>query len=230
MTQHTILIVEDEVDIRQNLVFSLSRDGFKVLEAADGELALKLAKEKKPDLILMDLMLPNMDGLTACKMLQKDPSTADISVIMLTAKGEEVDRIVGLELGAADYIVKPFSLREVSLRIKGVLKRRVEQTKPVVILHCAEISLDTLSHKVVAAGKEVDLTITEFRLLHDLMLHAGQVRSREQLLNSVWNYDFEGYARTVDSHIKRLRAKLGTAEDCIETIRGIGYRLRSQEQ
>ena len=230
MTQHTILIVEDEADIRQNLVFSLSRDGFKVLEAADGELALKLAKEKKPDLILMDLMLPSMDGLTACKMLQKDPSTADIPVIMLTAKGEEVDRIVGLELGAADYIVKPFSLREVSLRIKGVLKRRAEQAKPVVVLHCAEISLDTLSHKVIAAGKEVDLTITEFRLLHDLMLHAGQVRSREQLLNSVWNYDFEGYARTVDSHIKRLRAKLGTAEDCIETIRGIGYRLRSQEQ
>ena len=227
MTPYIILIVEDETDIRQNLAFSLSRDGFKVLEAADGEAALKLAKEKKPDLILMDLMLPNMDGLSVCKMLQKDSSTAEIPVIMLTAKGEEVDRIVGLELGAADYIVKPFSLREVSLRIKGVLKRRVEPVKPVAILHSAEISLDTLSHQVVANGKEVDLTITEFRLLHDLMLHAGQVRSREQLLNSVWNYVFEGYARTVDSHIKRLRAKLGSTGDCIETIRGIGYRLRS---
>ena len=228
MTQYTILIVEDETDIRQNLAFSLGRDGLKVIEAEDGEIALKLAKEKKPDLILMDLMLPNLDGLSACKMLQKDPSTADIPVIMLTAKGEEVDRIVGLELGAADYIVKPFSLREVSLRIKGVLKRGVQAVKPSVLLHCAKISLDTLSHQVIAEGKEVELTITEFRLLHDLMSHAGQVRSREQLLNSVWNYDFEGYARTVDSHIKRLRAKLGEAGDYIETIRGIGYRLRSQ--
>ncbi len=229
MAPHSILIVEDETDIRKNLAFSLGRDGFNVLEAADGETALNLAKAKKPDLILLDLMLPGKDGLSVCRILQKDPITSEIPVIMLTAKGEEVDRIVGLELGAADYIVKPFSLREVSLRIKAVLKRRGQVAQLSATLHCGEIELDTTSHQVTAGGKEVELTITEFKLLHDLILHLGQVRSREQLLNSVWNYNFEGYARTVDSHIKRLRAKLGKDGDCIETIRGIGYRARSKE-
>lgn len=225
MFLYKVLIVEDEEDIRQNLAFSLKREGFETMEAVDGEQALALIANNMPDIILLDLMLPKIDGLAVCKRLQSAPKTAEIPIIMLTAKGEEIDRIVGLELGAADYIVKPFSLREVALRIKAVLKRRVE-TRPVQTFHCEGIALSPSSHKVTVDAQAVDLTITEFKLLQDLMQHSGQVRSREQLLDSVWNYNFEGYARTVDSHIKRLRAKLGRRGDLIETVRGIGYRVK----
>lgn len=228
MVSYSVLIVEDENDIRQNLAFSLKREGFNIIEAADGEQALAAAMSKKPDIVLLDLMIPKIDGLSVCKRLQAAPETENIPVIMLTAKGEEIDRIVGLELGAADYIVKPFSLREVALRIKGVLKRRVE-LRPEQILRCDEIVLDPSSHRANVAGDPLDLTITEFKLLQDLIQHAGHVRSREQLLNSVWDYSFEGFARTVDSHIKRLRAKLGDYGSLIETVRGIGYRAKGKE-
>ena len=228
MVSYSVLIVEDENDIRQNLAFSLKREGFNIIEAADGEQALAAAMSKKPDIILLDLMIPKIDGLSVCKRLQAAPETENIPVIMLTAKGEEIDRIVGLELGAADYIVKPFSLREVALRIKGVLKRRVE-LRPEQILRCDEIVLDPSSHRATVAGDPLDLTITEFKLLQDLLQHAGHVRSREQLLDSVWDYSFEGFARTVDSHIKRLRAKLGEYGSLIETVRGIGYRAKGKE-
>ena len=228
MVSYSVLIVEDENDIRQNLAFSLKREGFNIIEAADGEQALAAAMSKKPDIILLDLMIPKIDGLSVCKRLQAAPETENIPVIMLTAKGEEIDRIVGLELGAADYIVKPFSLREVALRIKGVLKRRVE-VRPEQVLRCDEIVLDPSSHRATVAGDPLDLTITEFKLLQDLLQHAGHVRSREQLLDSVWDYSFEGFARTVDSHIKRLRAKLGDYGSLIETVRGIGYRAKGKE-
>ena len=228
MVSYSVLIVEDENDIRQNLAFSLKREGFNIIEAADGEQALAAAMSKKPDIVLLDLMIPKIDGLSVCKRLQAAPETENIPVIMLTAKGEEIDRIVGLELGAADYIVKPFSLREVALRIKGVLKRRVE-VRPEQVLRCDEIVLDPSSHRANVAGDPLDLTITEFKLLQDLIQHAGHVRSREQLLNSVWDYNFEGFARTVDSHIKRLRAKLGDYGSLIETVRGIGYRAKGKE-
>ena len=228
MVSYSVLIVEDENDIRQNLAFSLKREGFNIIEAADGEQALAAAMSKKPDIVLLDLMIPKIDGLSVCKRLQAAPETENIPVIMLTAKGEEIDRIVGLELGAADYIVKPFSLREVALRIKGVLKRRVE-LRPEQILRCDEIVLDPSSHRANVAGDPLDLTITEFKLLQDLIQHAGHVRSREQLLDSVWDYNFEGFARTVDSHIKRLRAKLGDYGSLIETVRGIGYRAKGKE-
>lgn len=226
MKTNTVLIVEDEKDIRQNLAFSLSRDGFKVLEAGNGKTALALALSKGPDIILLDLMLPDIDGFAVCKELKKNHATESIPVIMLTARGEEVDRIVGFELGADDYVVKPFSLREISLRIKAVLKRRADKTDEKAVFELGEIRLDSVKHMVLLSGKELDLTITEFKLLHDLIAHKGQVRSREQLLDSVWNYSFEGYTRTVDSHIKRLRAKLGAAGDVVETVRGIGYRAR----
>lgn len=228
MVSYSVLIVEDENDIRQNLAFSLKREGFNIIEAADGEQALAAAMSKKPDIVLLDLMIPKIDGLSVCKRLQAAPETENIPVIMLTAKGEEIDRIVGLELGAADYIVKPFSLREVALRIKGVLKRRVE-VRPEQVLRCDEIVLDPSSHRANVAGDPLDLTITEFKLLQDLIQHAGHVRSREQLLDSVWDYNFEGFARTVDSHIKRLRAKLGDYGSLIETVRGIGYRAKGKE-
>ena len=228
MVSYSVLIVEDENDIRQNLAFSLKREGFNIIEAADGEQALAAAMSKKPDIVLLDLMIPKIDGLSVCKRLQAAPETENIPVIMLTAKGEEIDRIVGLELGAADYIVKPFSLREVALRIKAVLKRRVE-VRPEQVLRCDEIVLDPSSHRATVAGDPLDLTITEFKLLQDLLQHAGHVRSREQLLDSVWDYSFEGFARTVDSHIKRLRAKLGDYGSLIETVRGIGYRAKGKE-
>ena len=226
MSSPLVLIVEDEHDIRQMLAFSLAKEGFQVLETADGNKAVRLAGDKRPDVILLDIMIPGLDGLGVCKALQRNPDTADIPVIMLTAKGEEVDRIVGFELGAADYVVKPFSLREIALRIRAVLKRGAT-TDTQSALRCGDIRLDPVSHTVHAGDRLVELTITEFRVLQDLLTHTGQVRSREQLLDSAWGYSFEGYARGVDSHIKRLRAKLDEAGDCIETVRGIGYRARS---
>lgn len=225
MTTQTVLIVEDEKDIRDLLAFNLKREGFAVLEAANGTTALALAGEKRPNIILLDIMLPEMDGLAVSKYLQREAATAAIPVIMLTAKGEEVDRIVGLELGAADYVVKPFSVREVLLRVKAVLRRGVAGPEDLA-LSCGRITLDMPEHLARVDGLPVDLTITEFRLLEDLLRNKGKVRSREQLLNSVWGYSFEGYARTVDTHVRRLRAKLGHEAETIETVRGVGYRAR----
>jgi two-component system phosphate regulon response regulator PhoB len=218
------LIVEDENDIRELLAFSLKREGFAVLEAGDGNQAVHLATTKKPDIILLDIMLPGLDGLAVSKALQREPATAVIPVIMLTAKSEEVDRIVGLELGAADYVVKPFSVREVILRIRAVLRRADPPSGAFAVYRCGSVDLDTEGHTVRVDGVPVELTITEFRLLEDLLRNKGKVRSREQLLTSVWGYTFEGYARTVDTHVRRLRAKLGNGADNIETVRGIGYR------
>lgn len=228
MSEATILIVEDEKDIRELLAYSLGKEGFVVIEADNGVTALNLASMKKPDLVLLDLMLPGMDGLSVCKRMQRDPVTAGIPVIMLTAKGEEVDRIVGLELGAADYIVKPFSLREVALRVRAVLGRGAGQAKHAV-LQCGPITLDVSSHMVLVGGNEVELTVTEFRLLEDLLQNQGKVRDREQILMAVWGNSFEGYSRTVDTHVRRLRAKLGKGADMIETIRGVGYRARGSK-
>jgi len=229
MAEQTILIVEDETDIRELLAFICKREGFAVLEAEDGLKALALATEKTPDAILLDLMLPGMDGLSVCKALQREAATAAIPVIMLTARGEEIDRIVGFEVGASDYVVKPFSPREVMLRIKAVLKRAAPGTgtgSDPARLTCGPVRLDTVRHEVAVDGAAIDLTVMEFRLLEDLLRHAGQVRTREQLLDSVWGYSFEGYARTVDTHIRRLRAKLGDSADVVETVRGIGYRAK----
>jgi two-component system phosphate regulon response regulator PhoB len=221
----TVLIVEDETDIRELIAFNCKREGFAVLEAGDGAAAVALAAAKKPDVLLLDLMLPGLDGLSVCRLLQKDPATAGIPVVMLTAKGEEIDRIVGFEIGAADYVVKPFSMREVLLRIRAVLKRGMRD-EGAERLEAGGIRLDPAGHIVLVNERPVDLTATEFRLLEDLLRHAGQVRSREQLLDAVWGYSFEGYARTVDTHVRRLRAKLDEAADRVETVRGIGYRAR----
>ncbi|MDR0439406.1 MAG: response regulator transcription factor [Candidatus Accumulibacter sp.] len=226
MPEASILIVEDEKDIRELLAYNLGREGFAVLEADNGVTALSLAGAKRPDLVILDLMLPDMDGLSVCKQMQRNPLTADIPVIMLTAKGEEIDRIVGLELGAADYVVKPFSLREVALRIRAVLKRGSAGEKPAV-LDCGPIRINPASHSVQVDGGEIALTVTEFRLLEDLVRNQGKVRNREQILTAVWGYSFEGYSRTVDTHVRRLRAKLGEGAGMIETVRGIGYRAKA---
>jgi two-component system phosphate regulon response regulator PhoB len=168
-------------------------------------------------------MLPDMDGIEVCRVLKQDQASKDIPVIMVTAKAEEVDRVVGLELGADDYVVKPFSTRELVLRVKGILKRLKAPTdKPKVLKH-GELILDIDAHKVSLSGQEIELTLTEFKLLRELLLNKSRVRSREVLLNNVWGYTFEGYDRTVDTHIQRLRRKLGTYGNIIETVRGIGY-------
>ena len=226
MAEATILVVEDENDIRELLAFTLVREGFTVLQADSGPTALEQARNKHPDLILLELMLPGMDGLSVYKRLQREPGASGIPVIMLTAKGEEIDRIVGLEIGAADYIVKPFSLREVILRIRAVLGRRVKLPPKNPVLQCGPVSLDASSHSVRVSDTPIELTITEFRLLQDLIEHPGKVRTREQLLSAVWGYSFEGYSRTVDTHVRRLRAKLGQGAEIIETIRGVGYRAK----
>lgn len=226
-TMPTVLVVEDEKDIRELLAYNLKREGFAVLEAGDGQAALELAREKLPDIILLDLMLPLLDGLGVCKALQREPKTAALPVLMLTAKGEEIDRVLGFELGAADYVVKPFSVREVLLRVRAILRRH-EPRQEEASLRCGGIVLDLPGHSVKIGSLPVDLTVTEFRLLEDLMRHQGQVRSREQLLDAVWGYSFEGYARTVDTHVRRLRQKLGDAAECVETVRGVGYRAQPE--
>lgn len=228
MSGPCILVVEDDEDIRELLVFHLQREFFKVIQTDNGVAAVGFAVSEQPDLILLDLMLPKMDGLSVCKALAHNPKTASIPVIMLTAKGEEIDRVVGLELGAADYVVKPFSVREVLLRIRAVLRRNTppsgQDTSEVLI--CGDLRLDRGSHTVYIGETLADLTATEFRLLEDLMRHTGKVRTREQLLDTVWGYQFEGYARTVDTHIRRLRIKLDDHADMIDTVRGVGYRIK----
>ncbi len=223
-----ILVVDDEQDIRDLLVFNLQRDGYATVEAADGATALELARSRKPDLILLDVMLPVMDGLGVCRELGRDRSTEHIPIIMLTARGDDVDRIVGFELGADDYVVKPFNTRELLLRIRAMLRRRAVQKEEDPVLRCHGVTLDPQAHRVTVDGKPVELTAIQFCLLQDLMSCPGCVRSREELLSSVWDYQFEGYDRTVDTHIKRLRARLGSAADIIETVRGIGYRCKGQ--
>jgi len=225
----TILIVEDEKDIRNLIEWHLQTEDYSVLKAGDGIKGLDLAVEHIPDLIILDLMLPGMDGLNVCKALKKNPKTENIPVVMLTAKGEEVDRIVGLELGADDYMVKPFSPRELTLRIRAILKRLdkkpegSEETK----LKYRELTIDMDSYRVWIQEKEVSLTVTEFKLLLELLQNKGRVRTRDQLLDHVWGYQFDGYARTVDTHIRRLRQKLGDEySDTIVTVRGIGYRFK----
>ncbi len=227
--KQTILIVEDEIDIRELLVFNLQEEGYNTLEAENGEIALSIIHNKNVDLILLDLMMPVMDGLSLCKALAKEGNT--IPIVMLTARGEEMDKIVGLEFGADDYVVKPFNVRELILRIKALLRRQAhipenEKNKQnsSIITH-GNLVIDTEAHTLSINKETIETTATEFRLIEDLVKHAGHVRTREQLLNSVWGYEFEGYGRTVDTHIRRLRAKLGDNANLIDTVRGIGYKF-----
>lgn len=229
MTQKKrILLIEDEEDIADLIKFNLEQAGFEMLVLSEGRHILPQIRQFKADLVILDLMLPDIDGLDICKRLKKDTLLQKIPVVMVTAKGTETDRIVGLELGADDYIVKPFSPRELVLRIKAVLARaypQIEQTKETII-EDGEISIDLQKHLVVIDGEPLDLTATEFKLLYELMSNKGKVRTREILLDRVWGYTFDGYARTVDTHIRRLRKKLDKYADNIETIRSIGYRYR----
>ena len=225
MTKHTILIIEDEKDIRELLIYNLQKEGYATLDSGDGKQGLDMARSKLPDLIVLDLMLPGLDGLSICRELERGSNTATIPMLMLTAKGEELDRVVGLELGADDYLVKPFSVRELLLRIRNILKRHARVIDGESLSRNG-ITIDSGAHKATVDGRNIDLTATEFRLLENLLRHAGKVRNREQLLDDVWGYRFEGYARTVDTHMRRLRAKLGSAAGLLETVRGVGYRCK----
>ncbi len=226
MSKMKVLIVEDDKDILELLSYNMQASCFDVLTSRDGFDALSVARQNLPDLILLDLMLPNLDGFEVCKELKRDPETKNIPILMLTARGEEVDRIVGLELGADDYVVKPFSPRELILRIRAILRRSATDTSAEAIWQHEGLRVDFEGHKASLHGEEIALTATEFKLLVELVKSRGKVQTRDQLLDKVWGYHFEGYARTVDTHVRRLRQKLGIYSDWVETVRGVGYRFR----
>ena len=218
-----ILVVEDESDVADLLTLNFRKAGFRISTAADGASGLQKAREDRPDFIVLDLMLPKMSGLEVCKILKNDTATSHIPILMLTAKAEEIDRIVGLEFGADDYVTKPFSPREIVLRIRAILRRG---ETPGESLKAGPISIDPARHEVRVNGKQVRLTSLEFKLLRALVQRRGRVQERDRLLNEVWGYEAVIDTRTVDTHVRRLREKLGKAGDAIETVRGFGYRLR----
>ncbi len=221
----TILIIEDERDLLDLIAFNLEREGYRVLTAQDGKEGLETARTRYPDLIILDLMLPGIMGTDICKILKNSEKTATIPIIMLTAKGEEIDRVVGFEVGADDYVVKPFSNRELTLRIRAVLRRSEPDNKEGKIITAGPISIDTGRHIVTSAGEEIVLTTTEYKLLLNLAERMGRVQNRDLLLKNVWGYNYIGDTRTVDTHITRLRTKLGSAGEMIKTVRGFGYKM-----
>jgi len=229
MTGESILVVEDEEDILDLISYNLKQAGFSIIAVESGEEALEVASEENFSLVLLDLMLPGIDGLEVCRLLRAKPETKNIPVLMLTARTEEVDRIVGLELGADDYLTKPFSPRELVLRVRAILRRaEVVESVSDGTIRVGSLTIDPIEHRVQLLGEEIELTATEFRLLLTLAQRRGRVQSREELLNVVWGYEHSGYLRTVDTHLRRLRAKMGEAADYLETVRGVGYRFRRE--
>jgi len=223
-----IFVIEDDEDILELLRITLSSAGFEVRTSATGSNALAKVKAMQPDLVLLDLMLPGISGFKICESLRSDPTVREIPIIMLTARSAETDRVRGLELGADDYVSKPFSPRELVLRIKAVLRRENSPNAVDTLLNSGSISLDVERHRASVDNRELNLTATEFKLLLELMRKKGRVLDRQQLLSGVWTDFYDGYERTVDTHIRRLRKKLGPAASMIETVRGIGYRLRDR--
>jgi two-component system, OmpR family, phosphate regulon response regulator PhoB len=218
-----ILVVDDEPDVIQLVSSNLKTAGFDVLQAQNGMQAMEMARNHNPSLVVLDVMLPGMSGTEICKALKADRNTMNIPVIMLTARAEEVDRVVGFELGADDYVSKPFSPRELILRINAVLRRNQSDSSMAKTLEFGMVVLDRRRNSARVKGEDIGLTSTEFKLLNMLMENAGQVQSRDDLLKEVWGYQGGIDTRTVDTHIRRLRDKLGTAGNCIATFRGFGY-------
>jgi len=225
--QKKILIVEDEQDILQLVKHYLEKEGFRPVTAMNGLDALKRVKEDKPDLVVLDLMLPHMDGLEVCKRLRAVPDTSMLPIIMLTAKAEESDTIVGLELGADDYVTKPFSPKALVARVKALL-RRIERAPAdgLDLLHYGTLTMHLARHEVSLGKHEVPLTAKEFGLLEQLLRHRGRVLTREVLLNAVWGYDYYGTTRTVDVHVRRLKQKLPLLEEAIVSVKSLGYKLK----
>lgn len=221
-----ILIVEDEIDLARTLEYSLQKDGYDTICAATGEEALQIALvEPYPDLVLLDLMLPDLSGLEVCRQIRSHPPTHEVSILILTAKGEEIDRVVGFEVGADDYVVKPFSVRELKLRIGAILRRcNVDKPSKTIPSSDGVIPLNRTTQSTVVGGEEISLTSLEFRILDALVTNPGQFMSRDDLLKKVWGDKSDVRSRTVDVHVNRLREKLGPANQLIETRRNVGYR------
>jgi DNA-binding response OmpR family regulator len=224
-----VLVIDDEKDIVSLLRYHLEKAGFQCLEGMDGAVALRLVREHHPDLLILDLMLPGMDGLEICRQLRQDTATARLPILMLTAKAEEVDRVVGLEVGADDYVVKPFSPRELVARVRAIL-RRANEPVDLSLRRLGTLEVDEARHSVTVNGMPVELTAKEFGLLCALIRANGRVLNREQLLEDVWGYAdaAEIESRTVDVHIRRLREKLGTEAKRIVTVKGVGYRFETE--
>lgn len=228
MKKGKILIVDDEKDIAEMIAYNLERENYKVFCEYSGAEVLELAKDEEPDLILLDIMLPDTDGLELCRRLRREKETMNIPIIFLSAKSQEMDKVLGLELGADDYISKPFSPRELLARIKAVLRRYASKAA-VNASEIDDIIIDSERHKVKIYGKTVDLTKKEFMIIDYMANRPGRVLSREKLIDAVFGYDSNVYDRTVDAHIKSLRKKLGDAKHYIETVRGVGYRFKDLE-
>ncbi|MCG8554824.1 MAG: response regulator transcription factor [Proteobacteria bacterium] len=225
-----ILIVEDESDIADLLEYNLRQDGYRTVIARTGEQALQRSTgDSRPDLIVLDLMLPDLAGTEVCRILRQREATRRVPIIMLTAKAEEIDRVVGFEVGADDYVTKPFSVRELLLRVRAILRRGHANGETSKELSFGALRIDSDSHRVWVDGKEVALTALEFRLLTTLLSRKGRVQTRERLLQDVWDMSSEVTTRTVDTHVKRLRHKIGNAAAYIETLRGVGYRFQDAE-
>jgi two-component system alkaline phosphatase synthesis response regulator PhoP len=230
LSMKTILVIDDEKDIVEAIEYNLIKEGSKVLKAYDGDTGLLTAQNKIPDLIILDLMLPGLDGTEVCKRLKKDPKTTNIPIIMLTAKSELTDKIVGLEIGADDYLTKPFSMRELIARIRTVLKRYDKDTeKPQSIIRFPGLEINVDQHIVAVAGKKIELTAKEFLLLRHLAENKERVFSRDKLLDSVWGIDAAIETRTVDVHMRRLREKLKTAAHYLRTLHGVGYKFSEKK-
>ena len=225
MSGETILVVDDEASIVELASMYLEREGFRVQSAADGASALESVAKKPPALLVLDLMLPEVDGWEVCRRIRSGKSAPDLPIIMLTARDDDVDKIVGLELGADDYLTKPFNPRELVARVKSVLRRTVRAARGEAPIHVGNVTIDPARHEVTVAGQPVELRPKEFDLLQTLAEHRGLVLSRDQLLDQVWGYDFYGETRTVDVHIAQLRKKLAGSNVGIETVVGVGYKL-----
>jgi two-component system phosphate regulon response regulator PhoB len=221
-----VLVIEDEEDLQQILDYNLRQSGCEVSSAVRGQEGLTLASQQAPDLVILDLMLPDMAGTEVCKQLKANPKTRHVPVLMLTAKGEEIDRVLGFELGAEDYVTKPFSVRELMLRVQAILRRtRTPQGEASQIFEFGVLRIDRAAHRVWVLGEEIELTALEFRLLTTLADRKNRVQTRAMLLDDVWGIKVDVATRTVDTHVKRLREKLGAAGEYVETVRGVGYRF-----
>lgn len=229
-TKATILIIDDEPDLLELVEFNLKKDGYETIVAKNGQAGLDIAQKHVPNLIILDIMMPGLDGLEVCRQLRADSRTRLIPMIMLTAKSAEADRIVGLELGADDYITKPFSPRELVARVRALLRRATSTQETPTVIRQGEVIIDLTRHEVTSAGKHVELTPTEFRILHFIAARPGRVLSREQIIDAAVGNEMAVFDRTIDVHIAAIRRKLGKAGDRIETIRGFGYKWREGDE
>jgi two-component system phosphate regulon response regulator PhoB len=220
-----VLAIDDEPDLLELIEVNLKAAGYEVLTASNGKDGLEMARQRVPELIVLDVMLPELGGLEVCKSLRRDPATREVPILMLTARATEIDRVLGLELGADDYVTKPFSTRELVLRVKNLLRRKTAGQGEQTNIQVGGLSIDLARHRICFQGRPLDLTLTEFKLVTVLAERRGRVQSRDQLLKDVWGYNSAIDTRTVDTHMRRLRHKLGGAARYLDTVRGVGYRF-----